>query len=223
MDETTPETTTHSHRKLWALIAAIAVVALIIGGVVVYRQVTHSRALADCTNATSAHQSAIKQLDKTKATATKQVKDTPAGDVSDAKVIQAVTTATEGDTSKDKTKAKQAKDSKQTIPSCPTDAGARTLSDNAATIRQATDKAKKDDKAITTASAALTADVKKTVKAHLDKAIGEGDQLLAGTDGQVADNATRDALKTALDQARTVQGNTKATPRQHQGNTGRAA
>lgn len=68
MDETTPETT-RKHRRLWLIIAALAVVALIIGGVVAYRQTTHSRALADCNSASGQYTDASKQLDKTRATA----------------------------------------------------------------------------------------------------------------------------------------------------------
>ncbi|AKV55107.1 hypothetical protein AB656_01250 [Bifidobacterium actinocoloniiforme DSM 22766] len=197
------------HRRLWIIIAAVAVVALIIAGAFAYRHVTHSRALADCENARSQYQAAVKRLDKTRSAASQQVKATPAGDVSDAKIIQAVTNATGDEAGKGK--AKPAKDSKPAIPSCPADANAGTLNGNAATTRQATGKAGKDDKAIATAAAAMNADVRKTVKAHLDKAIGDGDQLLGSTDGQVADNATRDALKTALNQAKAVQANAKAS------------
>ena len=53
-------------------------------------------------------------------------------------------------------------------------------------------------------------DEARTVKAHLDKAIADGDSLLSGSDGQVADNAVRDALKTVLDQAKAVQADAKA-------------
>ncbi|AKV54950.1 hypothetical protein AB656_00135 [Bifidobacterium actinocoloniiforme DSM 22766] len=201
----------HKRRRLWIIVAVVAVVALVVAGVLAYRQATRSRALSACENASSQYQSAVKQLDKTRSAASQQVKATPAGDVSDAKVIQAVTNAMGDEASKGKDKAKPVKDSKRAIPSCPADANAGTLNGNTATIRQAADQAGKDGKAIATANAALTADVRKTVKAHLDKAIGDGDQLLGSTDGQVADNATRDALKTALDQAKAVQANAKAS------------
>ncbi|RBP98884.1 hypothetical protein [Bifidobacterium xylocopae] len=223
MDDSTPRT---DRRRLWIVVAAIAAVALVAGGVVACRRVARSHALADCGNAAGAYRGAVRHLDVTRAEAVRQARDTPAGDVSDPKVVQAVTTATEASEGKDAKDAKQTKDAKQgkdakqakqdrpaeeAVPDCPADAGTGTLKDNAAAIRRATGQALKHDKAISTATAALGKDVKKTVKAHLGQAIADGDQLLGSSDGQVADNATRDALKAALDQAKAVQGNGKAT------------
>ena len=66
-----------------------------------------------------------------------------------------------------------------------------------------------DAKVVATVEKAAN-DEARTVKAHLDKAIADGDSLLSGSNGQVADNAVCDALKTVLDQVKVVQADTKA-------------
>ena len=66
-----------------------------------------------------------------------------------------------------------------------------------------------DAKVVATVEKAAN-DEARTVKAHLDKAIAYGDSLLSGSNGQVADNAVCDALKTVLDQVKVVQADTKA-------------
>lgn len=66
-----------------------------------------------------------------------------------------------------------------------------------------------DAKVVATVEKAAN-DETRTVKAHLDKAIADRDSLLSGSNGQVADNAVRDALKTVLDQVKVVQADTKA-------------
>ena len=96
------------------------------------------------------------------------------------------------------------------VPSCSADdswSSLRTLAQQAALVA---DRAHAADHSVKAASKKVAYDEARTVKAHLDKAIADGDSLLSSSDGQVADNAVRDALKTALDQAKAVQAETRA-------------
>lgn len=193
---------------LIAVAVVVVVAVLAVAGVLVWQREGRRRALAECTDATSQYQDRKRSLDRTRAAAGKTVKETPAGDVSDAKLLQAAAKAVGGDGAK--ATAKPAKDGGRTIPSCPADADKATLETNAGIIRRAASTIARDAKLITDSQSALRADVARTVKSHLDTAVTDGDRLLADTDGKVADNAPRDALRTALDQGKAVQRDTKA-------------
>ena len=193
---------------LIAVAVVVVVAVLAVAGVLVWQREGRRRALAECTDATSQYQDRKQSLDRARVVAGKTVKETPAGDVSDAKLLQAAAKAVGGDGAK--ATAKPAGDGGRTIPSCPAGADKAILETNTGIIRRAASTIARDAKLITDSQSALRADVARTVKSHLDTAVTDGDRLLADTDGKVADNATRDALRTALDQGKAVQRNAKA-------------
>lgn len=187
-----------TRRAIIIIVAVVAVVAVCLGGGWAWTRQAHASALEDCQQSVKDGQSAIASYKKHRGEAERLAKSVPQGDVSDVKVINAV--------------AKPAKDVKPaTLPSCPADASKGDLEEAKAKADQATRDTARADRNVKTASATLTADEHKTVKAHLDQTITNADQTNKDTDGKVADNATRDNLAKSLEAARKIQGNAKAT------------
>lgn len=187
-----------TRRAIIIIVAVFAVVTVCLGCGWVWTRQAHASALEDCHQSVRDGQSAIASYKKHRGEAERLAKSVPQGDVSDIKVINAV--------------AKPAKDAKPaTLPSCPADASKGDLEEAKAKADQATRDTARADRNVKTASATLTADEHKTVKAHLDQTITNADQTNKDTDGKVADNATRDNLAKSLEAARKIQGNAKAT------------
>lgn len=178
------------------LVAVLVVVACLSLGVWVWSSHVKAESLADCRSQVASATRSVKAYKADRTAAQRKAQAIPQGDVSDTKVVAAVD--------------KAAKPVVPAVPSCSADdswSSLRALAQQAALVADRADAA---DHGVKAASKKVTYDEARTVKAHLDKAIADGDSLLSGSDGQVADNAVRDALKTVLDQAKAVQADAKA-------------
>ena len=177
------------------LVAVLAVAAGLSLGVWTWSSHVKAESLADCQSQAASATRSLKAYKADRAAAQRQVRAIPQGDVSDVRVVAAVD--------------KAAKPAVPAVPSCSVDDSWSSLRALAQQATQVADKADAADRGVKAASKKVADDESRTVKAHLDKTITDGDTLLSGSDGQVADNAVRDALKTALDQAKAVQADAK--------------
>ena len=178
------------------LVAVLVVAAGLLLGVWAWSSHVKAESLADCRSQAASAARSVKAYKTDRATAQRRARAIPQGDVSDVKVVAAVD--------------KAAKPSVPAVPSCSVDDSWSSLRALAQQAAQVAAKADAADRGVKAASEKVAHDEARTVKAHLDKAIADGDSLLSGSDGQVADNAVRDALKTVLDQAKAVQADAKA-------------
>lgn len=178
------------------LVAVLVVAAGLLLGVWAWSSHVKAESLADCRSQAASATRSVKAYKTDRAAAQRRARAIPQGDVSDLKVVAAVD--------------KAAKPSVPAVPSCSVDDSWSSLRALAQQAAQVAAKADAADRGVKAASEKVAHDEARTVKAHLDKAIADGDSLLSGSDGQVADNAVRDALKTVLDQAKAVQADAKA-------------
>lgn len=178
------------------LVAVLVVAAGLLLGVWAWSSHVKAESLADCRSQAASAARNVKAYKTDRAAAQRRARAIPPGDVSDVKVVAAVD--------------KAAKPSVPAVPSCSVDDSWSSLRALAQQAAQVAAKADAADRGVKAASEKVAHDEARTVKAHLDKAIADGDSLLSGSDGQVADNAVRDALKTVLDQAKAVQADAKA-------------
>ena len=178
------------------LVAVLVVAAGLLLGVWAWSSHVKAESLADCRSQAASAARNVKAYKTDRAAAQRRARAIPQGDVSDVKVVAAVD--------------KAAKPSVPAVPSCSADDSWSSLRALAQQAAQVTAKVDAADRGVKAASEKVAHDEARTVKAHLDKAIADGDSLLSGSDGQVADNAVRDALKTVLDQAKAVQADAKA-------------
>ena len=178
------------------LVAVLVVAAGLLLGVWAWSSHVKAESLADCRSQAASAARNVKAYKTDRAAAQRRARAIPQGDVSDVKVVAAVD--------------KAAKPSVPAVPSCSVDDSWSSLRALAQQAAQVAAKADAADRGVKAASEKVAHDEARTVKAHLDKAIADGDSLLSGSDGQVADNAVRDALKTVLDQAKAVQADAKA-------------
>ena len=185
----------HQH-FIVGLVAVLVVAAGLLLGVWTWSSHVKAESLADCRSQAASAARSVKAYKADRATAQRRARAIPQGDVSDVKVVAAVD--------------KAAKPSVPAVPSCSADDSWSSLRALAQQAAQVTAKVDAADRGVKEASEKVAHDEARTVKAHLDKAIADGDSLLSGSDGQVADNAVRDALKTVLDQAKAVQADAKA-------------
>ena len=179
-----------------ALVAVLVVAAGLLLGVWAWSSHVKAESLADCRSQAASAARSLKAYKADRAAAQRRARAIPQGDVSDVKVVAAVD--------------KAAKPSVPAVPSCSVDDSWSSLRALAQQAAQVAAKADAADRGVKAASEKVAHDEARTVKAHRDKAIADGDSLLSGSDGQVADNAVRDALKTVLDQAKAVQADAKA-------------
>lgn len=185
----------HQH-FIVGLVAVLVVAAGLLLGVWTWSSHVKAESLADCRSQAASAARSVKAYKADRATAQRRARAIPQGDVSDVKVVAAVD--------------KAAKPSVPAVPSCSADDSWSSLRALAQQAAQVTAKVDAADRGVKAASEKVAHDEARTVKAHLDKAIADGDSLLSGSDGQVADNAVRDTLKTVLDQAKAVQADAKA-------------
>lgn len=183
-------------RRRWLLLAAVAVVVVAVAaGAGLYRWQSaraHQAAVSSCREAASRVSKAIKAGDPKQVAEARAVQSTQ---VSDAKVVTAFSSA--------------AKSSRMDKPaSCDASNDTSTLTQAAQHMdSQAKERERWSDKASKAAKAVLAsrdeknlADARQSLKAKIE----EGSARLAQTDGQVADNATRDQLQQAVNAASQV-------------------
>ena len=183
-------------RKIIAIVAAIAAVAVAIAGVIVVRNRINSKeqraAVAVCEKAKSKYSKANEKLQNAIEQAT-SLQGTAANQVADAATIDQLAQAV--------TKAQNLK----TVGGCSVLLSETTLRAHARSMSKQISNIKEQTKAVTAAATAVDAskralEVNKTTAA-LQKAIADAKTLLDGSAGQVADESTRDALAKAIDAA----------------------
>lgn len=180
-------------RRRWLpLVAAAVVVVAVVAGSGLYRWQSaraHQAAVSSCREAASRVSKAIKAGDPKQVSEARVVQGTQ---VADAQVVTAFSSA--------------AKSSRMDKPaSCDASIDTSTLTQAAQHMdSQAKERERWSDKAVKAAKAVLAsrdeknlADARQSLKAKIE----EGSARLAQTDGQVADNATRDQLQQAVNSA----------------------
>ena len=191
-----PKEPSADKRKIIAIVAAIAAVAVAIAGVIVVRNRINSKeqraAVVVCEKAKSKYSKANEKLQNTIEQAT-SLQGTAANQVADAATIDQLTQAV--------TKAQNLK----TVGGCSVLLSETTLRAHARSMSKQISNIKEQTKAVTAAATAVAAskralEVNKTTAA-LQKTIADAKTLLDGSAGQVADESTRDALAKAIDAA----------------------
>lgn len=191
-----PKEPSADKRKIIAIVAAIAAVAVAIAGVIVVRNRINSKeqraAVAVCEKAKSKYSKANEKLQNAIEQAT-SLQGTAANQVADAATIDQLTQAV--------TKAQNLK----TVGGCSVLLSETTLRAHARSMSKQISNIKEQTKAVTAAATAVDAskralEVNKTTAA-LQKAIADAKTLLDGSAGEVADESTRDALAKAIDAA----------------------
>lgn len=191
-----PKEPSADKRKIIAIVAAIAAVAVAIAGVIVVRNRINSKeqraAVVVCEKAKSKYSKANEKLQNAIEQAT-SLQGTAANQVADAATIDQLTQAV--------TKAQNLK----TVGGCSVLLSETTLRAHARSMSKQISNIKEQTKAVTAAATAVDAskralEVNKTTAA-LQKAIADAKTLLDGSAGQVADESTRDALAKAIDAA----------------------
>lgn len=184
------------------VIAAIAVVALIVAGVMFFRSNSGKLAYAACTGAQSSYNDTVKKLN---AEATQAQQNAPAASTVDNQ--QTLTTLNQ---------AIANASSVTTTASCSADMKANELKTNTTSFKNATKQAKEARKAIQDALEAANSskDAKdvNALKADLNATISNAQNVLNNSAGQVADENTRTALQNAISNANNVAG--QSTPAQ---------
>ena len=184
-------------RRLAAVVVGVVVaLAVVLGGGWAWTRWAHERALEDCRSAAAETARSIVDYRNDRTEAQRRLKTTPQGDVSGAGVLKAL--------------EKAARPEAPGIVMCDAGASRGALQASLRKAQDAGGRARDADAALRKASKRVSDDEARTLRARLDKAVSDDDALLSGSDGQVADNAVRDALKAALDQARAVQADRKA-------------
>ena len=191
-----PKEPSADKRKIIAIVAAIAAVAVAIAGVIVVRNRINSKeqraAVVVCEKAKSKYSKANEKLQNAIEQAT-SLQGTAANQVADAATIDQLTQAV--------TKAQNLK----TVGGCSVLLSETTLRAHARSMSKQISNIKEQAKAVTAAATAVAAskralEVNKTTAA-LQKTIADAKTLLDGSAGQVADESTRDALAKAIDAA----------------------
>lgn len=191
-----PKEPSADKRKIIAIVAAIAAVAVAIAGVIVVRNRINSKeqraAVAVCEKVKSKYSKANEKLQNAIERAT-SLQGTAANQVADAATIDQLTQAV--------TKAQNLK----TVGGCSVLLSETTLRAHARSMSKQISNIKEQTKAVTAAATAVAAskralEVNKTTAA-LQKTIADAKTLLDGSAGQVADESTRDALAKAIDAA----------------------
>lgn len=191
-----PKEPSADKRKIIAIVAAVAAVAVAIAGVIVVRNRINSKeqraAVVVCEKAKSKYSKANEKLQNAIEQAT-SLQGTAANQVADAATIDQLTQAV--------TKAQNLK----TVGGCSVLLSETTLRAHARSMSKQISNIKEQTKAVTAAATAVDAskralEVNKTTAA-LQKAIADAKTLLDGSAGEVADESTRDALAKAIDAA----------------------
>lgn len=186
-------------RRIAVIVAAVVfllVVAAVVAGVLATRE-RHTVALEDCTRSGKAYETSVADLKRNQEQAQKVLAATPAQNTADPKTHASL----------EQTALKKAD---RTIVSCAASQSTTELNrnkdrlDKAASVNKRLARLNKDAAARVEASA--KAKTLSDEKQALDASISAAAALLGDSDGKVADNAVRESLGKALDDARQVSG-----------------
>ena len=142
------------------------------------RQEAHETAVSACDSAEAARKSVQSDLDRTTAEASKLLKDTSRGQVSDTKTLDALDRLLDAKTTTIK-------------GSCAPDAATSDVDRTTAALRGTTKELKNRLADLKTATKAVT-------DSKLDRTVDDADALYKETDGKVADGKTRETLLKAV-------------------------
>lgn len=179
-----------------AAVVFLLVVAAVVAGVLVTRE-RHTVALEDCTRSGKAYETSVADLKRNQEQAQKVLAATPAQNTADPKTHASL----------EQTALKKAD---RTTVSCAASQSTTELNrnkdrlDKAASVNKRLARLNKDGAARVEASA--KAKTLSDEKQALDTSISAAAALLGDSDGKVADNAVRESLGKALDDARQVSG-----------------
>lgn len=186
-------------RRIAVIVAAVVfllVVAAVVAGVLATRE-RHTVALEDCTRSGKAYETSVADLKRNQEQAQKVLAATPAQNTADPKTHASL----------EQTALKKAD---RTTVSCAASQSTTELNrnkdrlDKAASVNKRLARLNKDGAAKVEASA--KAKTLSDEKQALDASISAAAALLGDSDGKVADNAVRESLGKALDDARQVSG-----------------
>ena len=186
-------------RRIAVIVAAVVfllVVAAVVAGVLATRE-RHAVALEDCTRSGKAYETSVADLKRNQEQAQKVLAATPAQNTADPKTHASL----------EQTALKKAD---RTTISCAASQSTTELNrnkdrlDKAASVNKRLARLNKDGAAKVEASA--KAKTLSDEKQALDASISAAAALLGDSDGKVADNAVRESLGKALDDARQVSG-----------------
>lgn len=186
-------------RRIAVIVAAVVfllVVAAVVAGVLATRE-RHTVALEDCTRSGKAYETSVADLKRNQEQAQKVLAATPAQNTADPKTHASL----------EQTALKKAD---RTTVSCAASQSTTELNrnkdrlDKAASVNKRLARLNKDAAAKVEASA--KAKTLSDEKQALDASISAAAALLGDSDGKVADNAVRESLGKALDDARQVSG-----------------
>lgn len=186
-------------RRIAVIVAAVVfllVVAAVVAGVLATRE-RHTVALEDCTRSGKAYETSVADLKRNQEQAQKVLAATPAQNTADPKTHASL----------EQTALKKAD---RTTVSCAASQSTTELNrnkdrlDKAASVNKRLARLNKDGAARVEASA--KAKTLSDEKQALDASISAAAALLGDSDGKVADNAVRESLGKALDDARQVSG-----------------
>lgn len=179
-----------------AVVVFLLVVAAVVAGVLVTRE-RHTAALEDCTRFSKAYKTGIVEQKRTQDRARQVLAAIPAQNTADPKIHASLEQAAR-------------KKANRTTVSCTASQGTAELNRNKDRLNKATSANKQLARLNMDGAARVEASAKaKTLsdeKQALDTSISAAAALLGDSDGKVADNAVRESLGKALDDARQVSG-----------------
>lgn len=186
-------------RRIAVIVAAVVfllVVAAVVAGVLVTRE-RHAVALEDCTRSSKAYETGIAEQKRTQDRARQVLAATPAQNTADPKIHASLEQAAR-------------KQANRTAVSCTASQSTAELNRNKDRLNKATSANKQLARLNKEGAAKVEASARaKTLsdeKQALDASISAASALLGGSEGKVADNAVRESLSKALDDARQVSG-----------------
>ena len=186
-------------RRIAVFVSAVVfllVVAAVVAGVLVTRE-RHTAALEDCTRSSKAYETGIAEQKRTQDRARQVLAATPAQNTADPKIYASLEQAAR-------------KQANRTAVSCTASQSTAELNRNKDRLNKATSANKQLARLNKEGAAKVEASARaKTLsdeKQALDASISAAAALLGGSEGKVADNAVRESLGKALDDARQVSG-----------------
>ena len=184
-------------RRIAVFVAAVVfllVVAAVVAGVLVTRE-RHTAALEDCTRSSKAYETGIAEQKRTQDRARQVLAATPAQNTADPKIHASLEQAAR-------------KQANRTAVSCTASQSTAELNRTKDRLNKATSANKQLARLNKEGAAKVEASARaKTLsdeKQALDASISAAAALLGDSDGKVADNAVRESLSKALDDARQV-------------------
>lgn len=184
-------------RRIAVSVAAVVfllVVVAVVAGVLITRE-RHTAALEDCTRSSKAYETGIVEQKRTQDRARQVLVAIPAQNTADPKIHASLEQAAR-------------KKANRTTVSCTASQGTAELNRNKDRLNKATSANKQLARLNKEGAAKVEASARaKTLsdeKQALDASISAASALLGGSEGKVADNAVRESLSKALDDARQV-------------------